>query len=70
MLGHYVGIRSMESFAKIERMLAPLGMVGVLAGLLLAPWLRRRWLRFLAVLPALVLPLVFVVDLKLWMNKA
>ena len=25
MLGHYVGIRSMESFAKMERMLAPVG---------------------------------------------
>jgi nitrous oxidase accessory protein len=70
MLGHYVGIRSMESFAKIERTFAPLGMAGVVAGLLLAPWLRRRWLRFLAVLPALIFPLVFVVDLKLWMNKA
>src|SRR5262245_59253650 len=70
MLGHYVGIRSMASFAKIERMLAPVGFAGVLGGLVLAPWLRQRWLRFLAVLPALVFPLVFIVDLKLWMNKA
>jgi nitrous oxidase accessory protein len=70
MLGHYVGIRSMESFAKIERTLAPLGMVVVLGGLALAPWLRQRWLRFLAVLPALAFPLIFIVDLQLWMNKA
>src|SRR5262245_42344109 len=70
MLGHYVGIRSMASFAKIERMLAPVGFAGVLGGLVLAPWLRQRWLRFLAVLPALAFPLIFVVDLKLWMNKA
>src|SRR5579875_3365865 len=70
MLGHYVGIRSMQSFASIERMLAPLGMAGVALGLLVAPWLRRRWQRLLAVLPALLFPLIFLVDLKFWMNRA
>lgn len=70
MLGHYVGIRSMETFARIERTLAPLGMLATVVGILAAPWFRRRWLRLLAVLPALLLPLIFLVDLKLWMRKA
>ncbi len=70
MLGHYVGIRSMQSFASIERTLAPLGMAGVALGLLVTPWLRRRWQRLLAVLPALLFPLIFLVDLKFWMNRA
>ncbi|HLK09769.1 MAG TPA: nitrous oxide reductase family maturation protein NosD [Candidatus Binatia bacterium] len=70
MLGHYVGIRSMQSFANVERALAPLGMAGVALGLVAAPWLRRRWQRLLAVLPALLFPTIFLVDLKLWMNRA
>src|SRR5262245_45806481 len=70
MLGHYVGIRPMGTLAKVERTLAPLGMLGAIAGIVVAPWLRRRWLRFLAVLPALVMPVLLLVDLKLWMNKA
>jgi nitrous oxidase accessory protein len=69
MLGHYVGIRPMGTLARIERTLAPLGMLGAIGGIALAPWLRRRALRFVAVMPALVLPVVLLVDLKLWMNK-
>jgi nitrous oxidase accessory protein len=70
LLGHYVGIRPMGTLARVERALAPLGLVGAVAGLLLAPWLRRRWLRALVVLPALVLPVLVMVDLKLWMTLA
>src|SRR5690606_30738042 len=40
------------------------------AGVLLAPWLRPRWLRLLAVLPVLVMPVILPIDLKLWMNQA
>ena len=70
MLGHYVGIRPLGTLAKVERTLAPVGMLGAIAGILLAPWLRRRWLRLLAVLPAVVMPLLLLVDLKLWMDEA
>ena len=69
-LGHYVGIRPLAALARIERMLAPLGTIGAIAGLLLAPWLRGRALRLLAVLPALFMPLFLLVDLNLWMHKA
>jgi nitrous oxidase accessory protein len=70
MLGHYVGIRPMRALAQIERHLAPLGMLAAFVGLVVAPWLRRRWMRFVAVLPALIMPLILLADLKLWMAKA
>jgi len=69
-LGHYVGIRKMETFAQMERALAPFGMLAAFAGLLAAPWLRRRGWRLVAALPALVLPLVFMADLHLTMARA
>ncbi len=69
-LGHYVGIRKMESFAPLERKLAPIGMVAAIAGLLVAPFLRRRWQRALAALPAVLLPLLFMLDLNITMARA
>src|SRR5512139_2140641 len=38
LLGHYVGIQPMTNLAKVERQLAPLGMFGAAAGILLTPW--------------------------------
>ena len=69
-LGHYVGIPPMGGLARLERMFAPLGVSGALLGILLAPWLQRRWMRLLVVLPALLMPLILLVDLKFWMTKA
>jgi len=69
-LGHYIGIPPMGGLARLERTLAPLGMSGALLGVLLAPWLRRRWMRLLVVLPALLMPIILLVDLKFWMTRA
>jgi nitrous oxidase accessory protein len=69
-LGHYVGIRKMENFARVERSLAPYGMLAAFAGLLLAPWLRRRSLRLVAALPPLLLPVIFMWDLDVTMARA
>jgi nitrous oxidase accessory protein len=69
-LGHYVGIRSLHTIARFERTLAPLGLAAAGLGLLLAPWLRRRRLRLLAVAPVLFLPILFVADLGYWMQRA
>ena len=69
-LGHYVGIPPMGGLARLERTLAPLGLSGAMLGILLAPWLRRRWMRLLVVLPALLMPIILLVDLKFWMTKA
>lgn len=68
-LGHYVGIQPIATIAPIERRLAPLGWIAAFGGLLLAPFLSKRRLRLLAVLPTLVLPLFFLADLDHWMQK-
>ena len=67
-LGHYVGIRPLLGLAQFERTFAPFGLGLACAGLLVAPWLRRRWLRALVLLPVIVMPAVFVIDLGYWMK--
>src|SRR5262249_7255198 len=69
-LGHYVGIRPLGALASVERALAPLGMLGAIGGLLVAPCFGRATLGLLAVAPGLFLPLFLLVDLHLWMDKA
>ena len=69
-LGHYVGIQKMESFAPFERRLAPFGLGAAILGLMTVPWLRRRWQRLAVVLPALLLPILFLIDLDWTMARA
>lgn len=69
-LGHYVGIRPMGELARVERSIAPFGLALAIVGLIAAPSFSRRRLRLLAVLPALVLPELFLLDLSYWMNKS
>jgi nitrous oxidase accessory protein len=69
LLGHYVGIQPMGTIAHIERTIAPFGVCATILGVLACGFCRRRWLRVLAVLPAIVMPVLVLVDLKLWMVK-
>ncbi|HZR11247.1 MAG TPA: nitrous oxide reductase family maturation protein NosD [Myxococcales bacterium] len=69
-LGHYVGIRKMENFAPLERLLAPIGFAVALAGVIVVPFLRKRWQRAAAALPAIFLPIFFLVDLDITMARA
>jgi nitrous oxidase accessory protein len=69
-LGHYVGIRKMETFAPLERLLAPIGFAVAIAGVILVPFLRRRWHRAAAALPAILLPVFFLIDLNVTMARA
>lgn len=69
-LGHYVGIHKMDTFASLERKLAPLGMLGAFLGLLVVPFLRRRWMRLLAVAPVVILPVFFLADMSVTMEHA
>jgi nitrous oxidase accessory protein len=70
LLGHYVGIQPMGTLAHLERSVAPFGVIATILGVLAAPWVRQRWLRALLVLPAIVMPVLVLADLKLWMTKA
>lgn len=69
-LGHYVGMRSVATFAPVERTLAPFG-VGLVVVLALAlPWLPARWPRRVAVAAVVAVPIFFVVDLWAWQRYA
>ena len=65
-LNHYVGLGSFQDAATLERRVAVVAIL-VLAGLLLAALVvHSRWVLVL-VFPALVFPLVFMVDLQYWL---
>lgn len=69
-LGHYVGIKPLANVAQVERTLAPFGLALAVGGLLAAPFFQRRRLRFLAVLPAILMPDFFLLDLNYRMRQA
>lgn len=69
-LGHYVGIRKMETFAPVERKLAPIGFFATLLTLLTVPFLRRKSWRALLAAPAVLLPVIFCIDLDITMARA
>ncbi len=65
-LNHYVGLGSFDDGAVFERSIA-IAAILMLAGLLVAAlYIRSRWVLVLA-LPALLFPLIFVVDLQYWL---
>ncbi len=65
-LNHYVGLGSFDDGAVFERSIA-IAAILMLAGLLLAAlYIHSRWVLVLA-LPALLFPLIFVVDLQYWL---
>ncbi len=65
-LNHYVGLRSFEDAAVLEKSVAVIAVI-VLVGLLVAALLiHTRWV-LLLVLPALLFPVIFIVDLQFWL---
>ncbi len=65
-LNHYVGLGSFEDAAAFERSIAIAAIV-MLAGLLIAALLiHSRWVLIL-VLPALLFPFIFLIDLQFWL---
>jgi hypothetical protein len=66
-LNHYIGMKSLYDAAALERSIA-IPAVSIMVVLLgVAAFWRRRW-TWLLVVPALTFPVVFLVDLALWMN--
>lgn len=65
-LNHYIGMRSLEHGAVLERRLSFWGLGAVVAGLLLAAWMPGRWV-WVGVVPVLLVPLLFAGDLWWWL---
>jgi len=65
-LNHYVGLGSFEDAAVLERSVAVFAIVGLALLLVAALYIHSRWVLVLT-LPALLFPIVFLVDLQYWL---
>jgi len=66
-LNHYIGMRSLEDAARLERTVGVYIMIAFVIMLELAAYVHTRW-AVLLVLPVIVFPAVFLIDLQLWMR--
>ncbi len=66
-LNHYIGMRPLEEAAPLERSYGVYAMILFVVLLEVAAWIHTRW-AVLLVLPALLFPAVFLLDLHLWMS--
>ena len=66
-LNHYIGMRSLQEAARFERTLSIPGVIVLAFLVIITPFIRARWARFLA-LPALLFPVIFVSDLYFWLT--
>ena len=67
-LNHYIGMQSLYNAAAFERSIAIPALIIMVVLLVVAAFLRRRWVWLLAV-PAVAFPFVFLGDLAYWMNN-
>lgn len=66
-LNHYIGMRPLDEAAQVERAISLYMTIAMAMLLLGAAAIHTRWAALL-VLPALLFPVGFLVDLHLWMN--
>jgi copper chaperone NosL len=66
-LNHYIGMRPLGEAAQIERTIGVYVMILFVLMIELASWVHSRW-AVLLVLPVVLFPAVFLVDLHLWMS--
>lgn len=65
-LNHYVGLGSFEDSAVLERSIAVYAIIVLVALLAAALYVHSRWVLILT-LPAMLFPVVFLVDLQFWL---
>lgn len=65
-LNHYIGMRPLDEAAPFEKSVSVLGVVVVALLILAAVFVHSRWAALLA-LPALLFPVIFLVDLQYWL---
>lgn len=69
-LGHYVGMRTIDTFAPLERKLAPFAVGLVALAALSLPLLRSRRQRLFAAAVVVAVPFGFIADLWAWQRYA
>ncbi len=69
-LGHYVGMRNLETFAPIERAVAPFAIALTALIALALPFLRPGWPRRFAMAAVIAVPFGFALDLFVWQQYA
>lgn len=67
-LNHYVGMASFADGAKFERSVAVAGIIAMAGMIFASMYIHSRWVT-LFVLPALLFPVIFMVDLQWWLWK-
>jgi len=66
-LNHYIGMRPLQEAARFERSYGVYALIAMAVMLEFAGWIHRRWAALL-VIPAMLFPAVFLLDLHLWMS--
>ena len=66
-LNHYIGMRPLEEAAKFERSYGVYALILLVVLLEFAGWIHTRW-TVLLVVPAMLFPAIFLLDLHLWMS--
>ncbi|KAA0217389.1 MAG: cytochrome C [Leptolyngbya sp. PLA3] len=66
-LNHYIGMRPLEEAAQFERSVGVYAMIAMVVLLELAAFIHTKWAALL-VIPAILFPGVFLLDLHLWMS--
>ncbi|NJN82437.1 MAG: cytochrome C, partial [Caldilineaceae bacterium] len=65
-LNHYIGMRPLDEAASFERSISIIGIVAVVLLVLASVFVHTKWVVLLA-LPALLFPIIFLLDLQYWM---
>lgn len=65
-LNHYIGMRPLGEAAQFERTISIFGIIALAMLILAAVFVHTRWV-VLLVLPALLYPAIFLIDLQYWM---
>lgn len=67
-LNHYIGMRPLEEAAQFEKSISIIGIVSVSLLILAAIFVHTKWV-VLLVLPAIFMPIMFLIDLQWWLAK-
>lgn len=67
-LNHYIGMRPLDEAAQFEKSVSVIGVVSVSLLILAAIFIHTKWVTVL-VLPAILMPALFLGDLQWWLRK-